>query len=417
MHLSNPLLPHAPGGGTCAITLLLLSGCFNGAGPTPSPPEGPDALGPPTAVNPSRLVEVTEVTLEGGVAIWLYNGTAYVTTGGGHSRAVEILDVADPAGPRSIGYVGPEHATTGNLGAFDIDVLDRGDRRIVAISEGGPLSLFDVSDPQDPFEVGRFAITSHGLAIHPEAGIVYNAVATGPPRGSVEIIDASDPQRPRLLRVWEFPPAATDGTPILTSGCHDITVVKETARAYCAAVTQTLVWDVSDPRQPRVLTAITNPLITLHHVAFPILNHTVLVVGDEPGGSAVYACTGQAPTALGGTVAAPVGAVWFYDLAATPPALLGWFSAPAPPPGTAPPCTAHFGMEVAPGSGYIIMAWFRNGLVLIDARDPANPALVDHVLQGQAVFDARMHEGHVYATLGGLSPLDSRVGLAVFRPT
>ncbi len=69
-------------------------------------------------------------------------------------------------------------------------------------------------------------------------------------------------------------------------------------------------------------------------------------------------------------------------------------------------CTSHNGSEHPDVPGLLAYGWFHAGVVLVDARDPASPVLLDVDDVGGAVGDARWHDGRVLAA-------DDEVGLTV----
>lgn len=327
----------------------------------------------------------------GGVRIRLWNNTAYVNTGVAQSSTV-IFDVSDPFSPERLGVV------ESDVGAREgLDVLAYEDRTLIVASlaspVAGPIVFWDVTDPSEPREVARVPVQSHTVAAHRPGRVVYNAAfATGPAAG-VEIINAQDPDAIRLEKVWSWGATARDGTPLQPTGCHDIILDSAAERAYCAAQVQTLVWDVSDPLNPVVLTAVHDPFVPHHNTAFPILDGRVLVIGDEEG-----ACGPSAP----GAGPLPAGAVWFYDLRTSPPALLGYASPSFPQAQSG--CAAHFGSEVGEGTGVVAFGWFGAGLVMIDASDPANPRILEQNDEGGSASDAVYYRGLVFGAgqKGGL---------------
>ena len=392
--------------------LALLGAAFAGCVEAPAPADAPVADAPREAglaaassTSAPSLTLVGQADAPGGYALRVHEDRAYVATFS-TLEGISVFDVSDPTDPVHLGGTPP-----GTL-ARSVDVLDYGTRLAVALSTGTEMEVWELTDPTDPVLLKSFAFGSHNVQVHPDAKVIYNARnlwdAVG---GAMEIVNASDPDNITLDSVFTFPPFAQDGSVVHNQGCHDFTVWPETDRAYCAAYEQSLVFDVSDPLHPVILTAITNPAITDHHTAFPILNHTVLVISDEFAANAVWGCLAHE---LQGLAEAPVGALWFYDLTTPTPTLLSWLSGPRAPPepsyiqyGPNAMCTSHNGMELGEGTGLIAFGWFLAGLVLIDASDPAHPVLLDRVDYGGAVGDARWYEGHVFAA-------DDQEGLTVF---
>jgi hypothetical protein len=99
-------------------------------------------------------------------------------------------------------------------------------------------------------------------------------------------------QRPTEARVISTP----DVSPAM--GCHDITVFLPRQLA-AACITESQIWDVSEPEDPVIVSRIHNPAMQIHHSSALSWDGDVLVLGDEMGGAAAEA-QGQAqvPTSL-----------------------------------------------------------------------------------------------------------------------
>ncbi len=386
---------------------LLLAGCVRVPADDSAVERGSTTLPASASAGGSwSLTPIASAAAPGGYALRVWEDRAYVATFT-TAEGVSVFDVSDPAAPVHLGGI------VGTL-ARSVDVLDYGARIAVAISTGTELEVWGVTDPASPVRLASFAFGSHNVQVHPTAKVVYNArnVWDGV-GGAMEIVDARDPDDVKLDRVWTFPPFARDGTVVRNQGCHDLTVFPEVARAYCAAYEQTLVLDVTDPFHPEILTAISNPLVTSHHTAFPILNYTVLVVGDEFADNFVWGCLSH-PVA--GAPQPPGGGLWFYDLTTPTPQVLGHVEGPhvvPQDPAILVPlqgamCTSHNGSESPDVPGLIAYGWFHAGIVLVDARNPVSPVLLDIVDVGGAVGDARWFGGRVFAA-------DDAVGLTVLE--
>ena len=367
---------------------------------------GPVSVGGGASGGPGLgLQAVGQAAAPGGYALRVHEDRAYVATLT-TAEGVSVFDVSDPLAPVHLGGTPP------GTFARSVDVLDYGATTAVAISTGTELEVWNLTDPASPGLLASFAFGSHNVAVHPEARVIYNArnVWDGV-GGAMEIVNASDPANIHLHGTFTFPPFAADGSPVHNQGCHDLTVWPDQDRAYCAAYEQSLVLDVSDPLAPVVLTAIANPAISDHHTAFPILDHTVLVISDEWAANLAWGCLAHE---VPGVTEAPVGALWFYDLTTSPPQALSWLAGPRAPPeptylqyGPNAMCTSHNGAELGDGTGLIAFGWFTAGLLLVDASDPEHPVLLDRQDYGGAVGDARWYEGRVYAA-------DDGVGLTVW---
>lgn len=393
--------------------LVLAAGCVapgDGAGADEAARAAPASFGAPEGPSASsshpQLSLVAQAAAPGGYALRVHEDRAYVATFS-TLEGVSVFDVSDPTSPVHLGGTPP-----GTL-ARSVDVLDWGARVGVAISTGGEMQVWELTDPAAPVQRASFAFGSHNVQVHSGANVVYNARNLWDDAGgAMEIVDASDPGNVTFVKTWRFPAFAQDGSPVHNQGCHDFTVWPETGRAYCAAYEQTLVFDVADPVNPVILTAITNPLVSDHHTAFPILDHTVLVVSDEWAANAAWGCLSHGLPLL---PEVPSGALWFYDLTVSPPEPISYLAGPSVTPelsylryGPNAMCSSHNGAELGPGTGLIAYGWFLAGLVLVDASDPAHPVLLDVEDYGGAVGDARWHDGYVFAA-------DDAEGLSVFE--
>jgi hypothetical protein len=316
-----------------------------------------------------------------GVRIRLWEDRAYVTTGNA-SDGVAIFDIQEPLEPKRLG------SFAGIAPREGLGILDYGARTVVVASPAaGGISFIEVTEPSEPKELTRLEIPSHTLGVYRPGGVVYNGGWTDGEVGGLEIIDARDPDHIKVDKVWTWGERAADGTPIQPTGCHDIIVDQENARAYCAAQEQTTIWDLHDPFAPVVLTVVNNPAAPHHNTAFPILDGTVLVIGEELLGCGPDLAGKPTPTGL-----------WFYDLKTTPPSPLGWVSVEETDPnepGIYGICAPHFGSEIGQ-TGFLSFSWFNKGVVLVDARDPRSPKIVGYDNAGGEASDAVFYRGLVF---------------------
>lgn len=387
---------------TTALVLALLlvgpalAGCIGDAGEDVQP--SADA----TPTNASEQIELPdEVTslehrgnadlLDTAKTLWIEHerDLAYVTQ---NSAGFTILDLSTPGEPEIIGR---EPDATGR----DVALITHEDGRrtaVVADSATG-MRFVNVTDPSQPelydaTILGRPEANVHNVAVVPGTTTVYNGRSVDAP--GVDIVDASDPANPEKVDELQT------GVP-----CHDVTFHEPDEIAYCAGVYQTQAWDVSDPKQPEVVSRITNPSISIHHWARPVENGTLLVIGDEflgATGPHAQGCPGSLPAnpTGSGTLTPPIGALWFYDVSdPANPQLEGWLGAEEMQEVGVPPepCTAHFGAPVADRSKMAV-SFIRGGVYLVDHTDPGDPEILDHQpLDGQS-WEIRYHEGIGYNT-------------------
>ncbi len=328
--------------------------------------------------------------IDRAAGIWLHEDHAYVA---GQGAGVLVVDLRDPAEPQVVGQ-------TADISARDVALMPQGDRLIVvAAGSGQGMHFVDVTDPASPVHLSSILgpPTVHNVAVVPGTSIAYNSRSVDTP--GIDVVDASDPTAPRHVRTFG------DVT------CHDVTFHMDSQRAFCPGIRETQIWDISDPADPQVVTRIVNPAISIHHWALPAHNGSLLIIGDEFGGStdAAAGCFINEPGPQG-TLSDPLGAVWFYDLSGEgPPMPISYVSAAYPTDHVPPtPCTAHFG-EVVPGQDLLLVGWRAAGVYLIDFADLSAPETVAKVPSPGDVWEARFHGGYVFAG-------DSERGFEVYEP-
>jgi hypothetical protein len=191
----------------------------------------------------------------------------------------------------------------------------------------------------------------------------------------------------RKISVVEVPLANPAGARVIATpdvspaiGCHDVTVLVPRKLAGAACITESQLWDISDPVHPRVLSHIVNPAINIHHGTTFSFDGNTLAIGDELGGAAV------APGCLDGNEHLPIGAIWFYDVANPAlPLLRGTFRIPQEV--TATLCTAHNfnAVPLKTSRDLLVSAWYRGGTTVVDFTDPANPRQIGYYIVSSPV--------------------------------
>ena len=222
-----------------------------------------------------------------------------------------IFDISDPGDPVEIGTLD----TPGD--ARDIVII--GDLAYIADGEGG-LRIIDISDPENPVEIGFF--DTPGTAYEVEIDGNYAYVADG--EGGLQVIDISDPENPEEVAFLDLPTDALG-----------LTIVGDFAYVACAESGLHII-DISDPANPREVGDIDTPGIA----------QTVKVIGDYAyvadgeGGLRIIDVTNPAnPFEIG-----------FYD-------------------------TGGFTSDVFIVGNYAFVADGEGGLKVIDITDPENPLL------------------------------------------
>src|SRR5205085_12325903 len=128
---------------------------------------------------------------------------------------------------------------------------------VLNVQGDGHVALLDVTDPANAVIVSETKLCAHAIGVVPNSTAVYvswslcHAIPPGDQmlNGDVEILDFADPEHP-VSSLFVFPPFVMMGLtprPITATSCHEISFNWRLARAYCAGITDTQIWDVKDP--------------------------------------------------------------------------------------------------------------------------------------------------------------------------
>jgi len=224
---------------------------------------------------------------------------------------------------------------------------------------------------------------------------------------SVIEVPLSNPTAARVVSTPDVSPAV---------GCHDVTVFTELDLAAAACITETQMWDISDPVNPKVLSHIANPAINIHHSTTFDWDGTTLVIGDELGGALAT------PGCVDGNEHLPLGALWFYDVSdPSVPVVRSSYSIPQQE--LTAFCTAHNFNTVPTRSGrdVLVSAWYNGGTTVLDFTDPANVQQLGFYVAKEpkisASWSSYWYRGYIYTNnfdedVNSLSPRSR--GLDVF---
>jgi hypothetical protein len=300
-----------------------------------------------------------------------------------------LLDISNPAAPVETGQFAcrsnqGDVSTWKNLVFVSVDTpVDRPECAGAVSASTTQVTLgqafegirvVSVADPANPAQVA-FVDTDCGSHTHTlvpdEAnGRVLIYALSYPLNGQSGECNAESHRKISVVEVPLKNPAAArvvatpDVSPAI--GCHDVTVFTGLALAAAACISESQMWDISDPANPRVIAHILNPAINIHHSTTFNWDGDTIAIGDELGGAAV------APGCLDGDAHLPLGAIWFYDVSdPAAPALRGSFSIPQVEPSTL--CTAH-NFNTVPtrtGADILVSAWYDGGTTVVDFSDPA----------------------------------------------
>ncbi|MBY6204139.1 DUF305 domain-containing protein [Halomonas denitrificans] len=184
-----------------------------------------------------------------------------------------------------------------------------------------------------------------------------------------------------------------------TDHCHDITVFPETNIAAGACSGNGVLFDITDPMNPKRIDAVVDPGFAYWHSATFNNDGTKVVFTDEWGGGSRPRCRVSDPLTWGADA--------IYDIVDGQLEFRGYYKMPAPQTVTEN-CVAHNGSVVpVPGRDIFLQAWYQGGLSIMDFTDSENaveiayfdrgPVSDEHLVSG-GYWSAYFFDGRVYAS-------------------
>ncbi len=305
------------------------------------------------------------------------------------------------------------------------------------------LRIFDISDLERPVQVGAVQTCrgshTHSVVSGPDEDgiiIVYNS-GTSTVRDEEELpgcvdeipgdertalfridvieIPVADPSQARIVdspAVFADPETGTlaglwrggdhgDDTQETkpTDECHDITVFPSLNLAAGACSGNGILFDISDPRAPKRLDAVTDTGFAYWHSATFNNDGTKVIFTDEWGGGSRPRCRAWDPLTWGANA--------IYDIVDGKLEFRSHYKMPAPQTDTEN-CVAHNGSIIpVPGRDLFVQAWYQGGISVIDFTDSANPVEIayfdrgpvfDDVLVTGGFWSVYFYEGLIYGT-------------------
>jgi hypothetical protein len=203
------------------------------------------------------------------------------------------------------------------------------------------------------------------------------------------------------ISVVEVPlnnPAAAKviGTPSVSpaTGCHDVTYFAARELAGAACITESQLWDVSNPATPKILSHIQNPEINIHHSSGFSWDGNTMVLGDELGGAVV---------APGCRDDSPGGSLWFYNVKnPAVPVELSRYKIPQRLPNS-DLCTAH-NFNIIPLRKHrdiLVSSWYEGGTTIVDFTVPELPRQIGYYIPREGresvPWSSYWYNGRIYA--------------------
>jgi len=303
------------------------------------------------------------------------------------------------------------------------------------------LRIFDISDLTAPVQVGavqtcRGSHTHSVVSADEERIVVYNSgTSSVRPQDELEIcidelpgdertalfridvieIPVDDPASARIVdSPAVFADAETGALAGLWRGgdhgemtqetnetdhCHDITVFPEKNIAAGACSGNGVLFDITDPMDPKRIDAVVDPGFAYWHSATFNNDGTKVLFTDEWGGGTRPRCRVSDPMTWGANA--------IYDIVDGRFEFQGYYKLPAPQAVTEN-CVAHNGSVVpVPGRDIFLQAWYQGGLSILDFTDSDNafeiayfdrgPISDEYLITG-GYWSAYFYDGRVYAS-------------------
>ena len=222
--------------------------------------------------------------------------------------------------------------------------------------------------------------------------------------GSARIVHSpavfADPEDGTLAGLWRGGDHGDETQETrLTDQCHDITVFPEQQIAAGACSGNGILFDISDPLNPRRIDTVVDKGFAYWHSATFNNDGTKVLFTDEWGGGMMPRCRAFDPLDWGADA--------IYDIVGGKLEFQSYFKMPAPQV-EQENCVAHNGSAVpVPGRDIFVQAWYQGGISIIDFTDSAHPVEIAYFDRGPVdaehltlggYWSAYWYAGKIYAT-------------------
>ncbi len=366
-----------------------------------------------------NIREVGYVDCVGGGQVVVVDGIAYI----GHVNAPDgtsIIDVRDPKNPKVLATMEMPAGThshkarvANGLLVINQEYNDADDRPIPDDFKGG-LVVYDVSNPAEPRELSRWKTEGTGVHRYDFDGryVYMSSTAEGYVGGFVMIMDLIDPTNPTEVGRWWMPGQWTAGGEVPSwertqQRCHHPLLLGD--RLYVSYWKGGFViLDISDKTNPKKVSGLNwvPPFACPIHTALPIPQEIngrkYLLVGDED---------------VDRPADAPAAFMWMVDITDEKnPVVVSSYQIEQLVGKQVPMCSGmhqpsekFFGTEIP-------MAWFSNGLRVIDIKNPQRPVEVAHYIPDLPPGSKRVSSNDVTVDDNGLIYLlDRHRGLHILE--
>ncbi len=159
-----------------------------------------------------------------------------------------------------------------------------------------------------------------------------------------------------------------------TNHCHDITAFPQLGVAAGACSGNGILFDISDPLNPRRLDQVVDTGFAYWHSATFNNDGTKVLFTDEWGGGSRARCRSFDPMNWGGNA--------IYDIVDGKLAFRAHYKMPAPQ-SEEENCVAHNGSLIpVPGRDLFVQSWYQGGISVMDFTDSSNPVEIAYFDRG-----------------------------------
>ncbi len=282
-------------------------------------------------------------------------------------RGIRIFDISDLARPRQVGQV----QTCRGSHTHSIVSGPRKDGKIIVYSSGTSsvreeeelAGCIDESPGDDRTALFRIDVIEIPVDDPSKARIVSSPAVF------------ADPETGNLAGLWKGGDHGDDTQETeQTNMCHDITVFPELGIAGGACSGNGILFDISDPLNPKRLDEVVDDGFAYWHSATFNNDGSKVIFTDEWGGGGRPRCRAYDKMNWGADA--------IYDIVDGKLEYRGTFKLPAPQVDEEN-CVAHNGSIIpVPGRDIFVQAWYQGGISLIDFTDSANPVEIDYFDRG-----------------------------------
>tara|TARA_X000000950_G_scaffold126478_1_gene158172 strand:- start:707 stop:2839 length:2133 start_codon:yes stop_codon:yes gene_type:complete len=307
-------------------------------------------------------------------------------------RGIRIFDISDLKRPQQVG------AVQTCRGSHTHSVVSGPDENgIIIVYNSGTSSVRDQEELESCFEAipgdNRTALFRIDVIEIPVADPSQAKIVKSP-------TVFADPETGALAGLWRGGDHGDDTQDTSrTDECHDITVFPSKNLAAGACSGNGILFDISDPYNPKRLDVVTDVGFAYWHSATFNNAGDKIVFTDEWGGGGRPRCRAWDPMDWGANA--------IYDIVDNKLVFKSHYKMPAPQTETEN-CVAHNGSIIPiPDRDIFVQAWYQGGLSVMDFTDSDNPIEIGYFDRGPiseeqlisgGYWSTYYYEGRIYGT-------------------